>query len=434
MNGPDPHTRRSQTTGTLLAVAITICGALPTFLTSALAVQLQDDLHFGPGALGLATSVSFGVGGLTSRHMGRVVQHRGSRFGFHFSLTLAAIALMIVLVAPSYPVLVLALFVAGLGNAAAQPTANLMITEVVGRRRLGLAMGFKQSYIPIASLLGGLSVPIVAVNYGWRWAIGGAVVMCVITLAGGRRRTPGPRGKLTPVLDSTESTEPTEPTEPTGEVPTGPAMSRRGVLVLTIGGGLAAGSVTALGVFLVDAAVDAGVEPGMAGYLLAFCAACCLVGRVSAGWLADRIQGRSLYIASVNIMLLTVVGMLLLAIGDGWVFIVGAILGYLGWTWPGLFHLAVIRDSPGAVASATGTVQSGFSGGAAIGPVLLGMLVEATSYEVGWLTAAVISALGIVVVRWARRILRRDRGLPAGGPVPAAGSPPTDRRRNPAHG
>ena len=74
-----------------------------------------------------------------------------------------------------------------------------------------------------------------------------------------------------------------------------------------------------------------------------------------------------------------VAGMVLLAFSSGWLFIVGALLGYLGWTWPGLVHLAVVRDSPGAVAANSGTVQSGFSGGAAIGPLLLGVLVEATS-------------------------------------------------------
>lgn len=390
----------------MLAVAITICGALPTFLISALAVQLQDDLHFGPGALGLATSVAFGVGGLTSRWMGYWVQRRGSRFGFHFSLTFSAAALTIVVLAPSYPVLVMGLFVAGLGNSAAQPTANLMITEVVGRHRLGLAMGLKQSYIPIASLLGGLAVPIVAVQYGWRWAMVCAALLCLLTLVAGRRRTRPTRGGV--AATTAEAAE--------AAAPSGPPMSRKGVVVLTVGSALAAGSITALGVFLVDAAVDSGVEPGAAGYLLAVCAALCLVGRVGAGWLADRIHGRSLYLASANIMVLGVAGMVMLAFSSGWLFIVGALLGYLGWTWPGLVHLAVVRDSPGAVAANTGTVQSGFAGGAALGPLLIGMLVEAASYQVAWLVAAAINVLGIVVIRWARRILRRDRGLPVGRP------------------
>ncbi|MFC7492998.1 MULTISPECIES: CynX/NimT family MFS transporter [unclassified Nocardioides] len=412
MSGPDAHTRGSQATGTLLAVAVTIGGALPTFLTSALAVQLQDDLHFGPGALGLATSISFGVGGATSRPMGRLVQRRGSRFGFHLALALSTLALVVVLVAPSYAILAAGLVIAGLGNAAAQPAANLMITEMVGRHRLGLAMGIKQSYIPIASLLGGLAVPIVAVQYGWRWAIAGAAVFCVLTLLSGRRRTRG-------VGDDDRPKEPAFPDVPAApydavRVPPPPLLSRRGLLVLTVGAGLAAGSATALGVFLVDAAVDAGVDAGVAGYLLAVCAACCLVGRVVAGWLADRLTGRSLYVGSVNIMTCTVVGMVLLAFGSGWVFVAGAILGYLGWAWPGLFHLAVVRDSHGAVAAATGTVQSGFSGGAAFGPVLLGLVVETSSYRVAWLCTAVVGALGIVVIRWARRIIRRDRGLPVG--------------------
>lgn len=415
MSGPDQHSRTAQVTGTLLAVAIPICGALPTFLTSALAVQLQDDLDFGPAALGLATSVSFGMGGATSHLMGAMVQRRGSRFGFQAAVTLSTLALLLVISAPSYPFLVVGLAVAGLGNSIAQPCANLMISEMVGRRRLGLAMGFKQSYIPIASLLGGLAVPIVAVQYGWRWAMVGAAVFCVVTLFAGRVRTrPGTDLADDPITTGDGVAAP--PAAPTGASaePDTPPLSRRAIRVLTLGGGLAAGSITALGVFLVDASVDAGVDPAAAGYLLAFCAALCLAGRVSAGWLADRFPRRSLYLASANIIGLGAGGLVLLAFGTGWVFVVGAVLGYLGWTWPGLYHLAVMRDSPRLVAAATGTVQAGFAGGAALGPLFLGLLVEASSYRVAWLVTAAIAALGVVVVRWARRIIRHERGLPVG--------------------
>ena len=389
------HTPVSQLIGTLQAVALTITGALPTFLTSALAVQLQDDLDFGPAALGLATSVSFAIGGLCARPMGRIVQTRGARFGFMLGSGFSALALSVVALAPSYAVLVVGLGIGGFGNAAAQPTANLLLTEVVGPGRLGLAMGIKQSYIPIASLLGGIAVPTVAVTFGWRWAVVAGVVTSVSLAGWGTARI----GRGHPV--------PVDLGRP-GEV-----LPRQALLVLAVGGGLAAASATALGVFAVDSGVAAGLSASSAGYLLAVCSAVSLVGRVAFGWLFDRVRGRSLYVTTANLMLGTVAGMLLLAVGHSVeLFVVGAVIAYAGWTWPGLYHLAIVRDSQGAVASATGVILAGLSLGAAAGPLTIGLIAEAVSYEAAWLLAAMVGIAGAVTTRYGRRIIRRDRGMP----------------------
>lgn len=387
--------RTAQVIGTLQAVALTITGALPTFLTSALAVQVRDDLHLGPAALGFATSTLFAVSGLSARMMGNAVQARGSRFGYTLAAGLSAVSLSIVALAPTYPVLVLGMAVGGLGNSAAQPTANLLLTQVVGPRRLGLAMGIKQCYIPIASLLGGLAVPTIALVFGWRWAlVGGAALSLAIAVWGAL--TVRQRFAVTP---STGVDKPAE-------------FPRRGLVMLTVGGGMAAASATALGIFTVSSGVAAGVSPAAAGYLLAVCSALTVVSRVSLGWLADRIRGKSLYVVVANLMLTSVVGYLLLAFGGRQFFVVGALIAYFGWTWAGLFHLAVVRDSAGSVASSTGIVQTGLALGAAVGPLTLGLLAEGVSYRAAWIFAAAVGLVGVLVTRHGRRIVRLSRGLP----------------------
>jgi MFS family permease len=85
-----------------------------------------------------------------------------------------------------------------------------------------------------------------------------------------------------------------------------------------------------------------------------------------------------------------------------------------------VLHFAVIRDNRGAAASVTGFVQTGLSLGAATGPLLFGLVAQA-SYTAAWIMTAALSLAGAVTVRVSRRMVRRSRGLPV------------SRRRPPSH-
>lgn len=386
------HTTRGQVVGTIRAVALTITGALPAFLTSAMAVQMRDDLHLGPAALGIGTSILFAVSGVMSQVTGRLVQRRGIRVGYAGAAGSSAVSLAVIGVAPSYPVLVLGLAIGGIGNSFAQPTANLLLTQVVSPRRLGVAMGLKQCYIPLASLLGGIAVPTVALVFGWRWAIAGAAVICGLITAWGL--TAGERPRTTPETRFSATA---------GDTPSG--LPRAGLVILAAGGGLASAAATALGIFVVTSGVAAGISPGAAGYLLAFCSALIVISRVLLGWLADRRPGRSPYGLVANLMLGSVVGYILLAVGGREVFVAGAIVAYLGWTWAGLLHLGIVRDSIGSVARSTGVLQTGMALGAALGPLTLGFVAEAESFRAAWLVTAVIGLAAAIVTQIGRHIV-----------------------------
>ncbi len=190
-------------------------------------------------------------------------------------------------------------------------------------------------------------------------------------------------------------------------------------MVLTLGGFLGSAAATPTGVFLVDSAVAAGIGAGPAGLLFAGCSVLGLVSRVGLGWWADRHPGRSAYLSIANLLTLGSLGYALLATGAVPAFVAGGVLAYgAGWAWTGLFHFAVIRDNRGAAASVTGSVQTGLSLGAASGPLLFGLVAQA-SYPAAWLVSAALSLAGAVTVRAARRVVRRSRGLPVGGRWPS---------------
>jgi MFS family permease len=397
----------------LQGVAVSVLGVLPAFLVGALAVQIRADLDVGLGLFGLAAATLFAVSGALARPAGRLVQRLGSRRGAALAAALATTSLTVLALAGSPAALMAGLAVGGLGNAVAQPSANAVISELVTEQRLGVAFGIKQSSIPAATLLGGLAVPGVALVFGWRWAVAGAVGLAVVlllaSLAGGRDAGRGAGAARDPT------------------VARGPdrGLPRGGLVVLTLGGFLGSAAATSTGVFLVDSAVAAGIDAGPAGLLFAGCSVLGLVVRIGFGWLADRHPGRSTYLFIANLLTVGTLGYALLAAGPVPAFVAGAVLAYgAGWAWTGLFHFAVIRDNRGAAASVTGVVQTGLSLGAACGPLLFGVVAQTAAYSAAWLTAAGLSLAGAVTVRLSRRMVRRSRGMP----VPRL---PGQRRRAP---
>lgn len=387
-----PSSGRAVTT-LLQAVSVTTTGVLPAFLLGALAVQIRDDLNLGPTQLGVAAATLFAVSGILARPLGAVVQRVGAGRGMVISAGLATLALAGAGAAPSFPVLVAALFIGGTANAMAQPAANLGISRSIGSNRLGVAFGVKQSSIPAASLLGGLAVPGIALVLGWRYAFffGAMLALCLAVWVSVRGQVP--TGTTT-----------------AGDVPDR-GTPRAGMVVLTIAAGLAAAAATSLGVFLVDSMVQTGIEPSVAGLLFATAAGVGLGIRILLGALMDRMPTRSPYVLIANMLVVGVLGYLLLSVGTEVSMVIGAFLAYsAGWTWPGLLHFAVVRDNRLAAASATAVVQTGLSLGAAGGPLLFGLLVSATSYSTAWVAGGMIALTAALMFRIARRMIRTSRG------------------------
>lgn len=386
---------RGRTTVTLLqAISSTTVGVLPAYLVGALAVQIRDDLDISPAEVGVGAAILFGVTAILSTPLGVVVQRRGTSWGIITAAVLAMLAMLGIAFAPSLPVLYLALVVGGVGNAMAQPAANLGVSSAVGRSRLGLAFGIKQTAVPAATLLSGLAVPGIALILGWRWVLLFAAVAAAALLLWAAL-TRGNRGQ--PVSESDRS---------------GPdrGTPRAGLVVITIGVGIAAAAATSLGIFLIDSAVQAGLSPTAAGLMFAVSALLGLLIRIALGALMDRGTGRSPYVLVAYLLLGGAVGYVLLAAGEGPWFVVGSLLAYgAGWTWPGLVHFAVVRDNRRAAASATGILQTGVGFGGAAGPLLFGFLVQATSYGTAWITAAIAAAVSAVIFRVGRRMILTSR-------------------------
>jgi MFS family permease len=363
------------------AIGITTCVMLPVFLTGALVLPMRDELTFDRSSLGLAVGLFFAASALGSSFLGRVAQLIGATRAIRVAALVSMVALLgIGLVVRDWLTLVMFLVLAGLANALAQPAANLALSQGVPLRRQGLAFGIKQSAIPVATLLAGIAVPVFAVALGWRWAFIAGAFMALGALI------------MVPTLDR----------------PTKAVRGRLGIqraarptlLVLAISGALGAGASNAMGVFMVDAAVENGWGVSSAGILLSVGSIAALLVRLVSGWAIDRSQ----HMAQIGVAILMAtgsVGLLLLAFVPEVpaLYVLGTIIGFgAGWGWPGLLHFSVVHAHRDAAATATGFVQSGVFAGGVLGPAIFGYVVDGFSYTAAWgvgAAALLISAGGV---------------------------------------
>lgn len=379
----------------VLAVSVATAGVLPAFLTGGLAVQIKEEIGFGAAYLGLAVAIFFASAALASIVMGRLVERLGSHAGMRLAAATSALSLLCVAVlARSWTALVVCLVVGGLANAVAHPSANLSLAREVPQNRQGFSFGIKQASIPTATLLAGLAVPAVATTLGWRWAfVGGAVMAICIALS--------------------VKSEDYVPPPKTKEQREGDARYRA-LALLALGIGLGSTAATPLGAFVVGSSVESGLRVETAGLLLAAGSAFSIVVRVVFGYLADSMSGGRLRIVA-GMLAVGILGFFLLSVGLPWAVVAGTLLAFgAGWGWPGLFNFAVVHTSPGAPAAATGITQTGASSGAALGPLVFGFVVEATSYSVAWMVCGAISFAALAAILVGRRMVLRDRAVAAG--------------------
>jgi len=437
-------TSTKQPASVALAIATTTVGALPVFLTGALAVQLEAHLHVGSTAIGAAVATFFGASALSSVRGGRVAERVGPYKVLLVAVGVALIALVgIGLLVTSLGGLLACLFAAGISNGAVQPAANLLLTRAVDRHRQGLAFGVKQAAVPTATLLSGLAVPALALTAGWHaayLAAGGIAFAIWLVLAlRGRQIMPAHPAASAPLeatgRDQTPEASPAEigttnecgdgageATAGRGAVPEPERRTEgrgerqfdaRPLIPLAATMACAVAASNAMGSFVVPGAVHIGVTPGLAGLLSAAGSAFGLSARVGFGWRADNksLQGRQAADAHLKtVATLIAVGALgygALASGMTALLLPAVVLTYGGgWGYNGLFNFAIVRAYPHAPARATGVTQVGTYIGGLAGPLGFGIIVDHLGFEVGWTSCGVLAVVAVVGFTVSRRRLR----------------------------
>lgn len=393
MPSPDRGGRRALVCDVAGAAAASIVTALPVFLVSAQAVQIQADLGFGTSSLGLAVSLYYLGAAAFSITSGRFTEKVGAARVMRWSTLGAAVVLgLLAGFARSWLLLAALLVVGGVVSSATNPATNRFLGIRVRPGRQGLAFGVKQAALPGAVLIAGLAVPAVALTVGWRWAFAAAAFFAIgtalvlpkprTTVAG--RRAEGPPSRPRPLFP---------------------------LVVLAVGFGLGVFASAGMTTFLVVAAVEIGLTEFQGGLLAALAAGAAIGGRVAAGALADKL-GRARLVLVAAMLALGGAGYALLAAGSsggsGWVFVVGSVVAFgLGWGWNGVFNFALVHTYPHAPAQATGVTSTAGRLAGVAGPAVFGFIATHASFPTAWVVTCGVAIAGAAVILLARRMLLR---------------------------
>jgi MFS family permease len=353
-----------------------------------LATFIIDDLAISKSLLGWVIGTNIILAAVLSPLTGRVTDRVGGKAALIALLTLASIAFLTFGLAIAIGVLFVASGVAAVAQSGANPATNKLIGEHLPAGERGVTTGIKQSGVQAAITVAGLSLPTLAIAFGWRYAMvavaalplfGAVVAVWVIPHSGRDGSAPAGNGAL-------------------------PASTR-----WLAGYGFVFGFAGAVTFFIPLFAVESlGLDPRLGGLAVTVAAVVAFAARIL--W-ARHAEQRGEYLQPLGVMaVLGVLASVLLLMATTWPLLlwVGvAVTGASTSAWNSVGMLAVIDEAGAATGRASGVVLFGFLTGLGIGPPLYGATIDATGgYTAMWLISIGAAAATVVLV-W---VWRQRRG------------------------
>lgn len=371
-------------------------------------------LRLGQEQLGLILSIQL-LGSVAMTSVAGVLTDRfGDKAVVFWSGAVMGTALIAASLVQNFTWLVCWLLVYGLGYAAVTPAGSHAIIFFFRKAERGFAMGVRQCGVPIAGVLGSLLLPWVALRFQYRGALAVA-------------------GLLTLIACSISSALYREPRELHGERVSLRAMlaqmleiAREARLIyLTLTSMILICAQFALLGFLTLTLVHQARYPiAVAIGLFTLAQAAAVVGRLSWGWVSDRIfaGSRALPLALTCILVAIVAFAIASVNAETPVGLAAVIAIALGLTAEGWLGLCVI-----GFAEIGGEEHSGSALGlgltwtlaaAFVTPALFGALVEAHGYAASWRALALLEAVGVIPALLASRSIAIRRPELESKPVP----------------
>jgi len=136
-----------------------------------LAPFLQADLALTRGQVGLFNSAIMGGSFISLFFAGWLVDLKGERAALVWGNFIVGVSCLAVLPTHGFSTALLIFFITGIGASFATPAGSRTVMRWFPPTRRGSAMGLRQTGIPIGGALAAACLPLLALAYGWRWAI-----------------------------------------------------------------------------------------------------------------------------------------------------------------------------------------------------------------------------------------------------------------------
>lgn len=369
----------------------------------------KADFHTSTTVAGLVVSSYYGGKFLGSYFAGRISDHVGEVVVI---TTGASVAATILICAAFLPLaaLVPVLALAGLAGAGSTPAGGRLVWQTFPPNRRGLALGIRQTGVPLGGVLASCTLPAIAHATSWRTSVVSASVVAlasVVPLFALRRH-----GRL----------------EPPARIETARRPINSDVRWLTVWGCLAmTGQFVVLTYLPLDAHARAHMSLPTAGLLAAAAQASGIAGRIAWGLVSDRSPGRG---RRSLLLVLTLSSAAAVAIVFAlpresplavWL-VAAALLGMTAIGFQGLWLTMLTEVSdPQSVGAATGFAVMCTIGSVTATPVLFGAFADwlGTYRSVWLLLVAVLGVSLFPISRLQRAAVRASAGVGTGvRPVP----------------
>jgi predicted MFS family arabinose efflux permease len=146
---------------------------------AALAGFLQSDFKLTAAETGLLITASYAAPLFSLLFVGDLLDRKSERLIIGLGAVILFAGLLLAATSGVYAVLLLWLFIAGLGYSATQPGGSKSVSTWFRGDRLGLAMGIRQAGLPLGGAIAAAILPAVAATWSWRaaFAAGAAVAL-----------------------------------------------------------------------------------------------------------------------------------------------------------------------------------------------------------------------------------------------------------------
>ena len=251
------------------------------------------------------------------------------RFGPVRSLQIGGLfgaAGLLLTLAGHWPLMLLASLLMGLGYGVTAPAGSDILARSAPANRRGVIFSIKQAGMPLGGVIAGLAVPPLLAAMGWRPAlvIGALpVVLAVLLVEPLRRGIDGARDAVAR-LTLAQLLSAANVLRPFRVLKTTPKLVR--ISFAGIAFAIGQGCMFSFQATFLN--VEIGLSLAAAGTLFAATQAVGVVGRVAAGWIADRLGSGARALA-------------LLGLGSGAMLMVTALIGP-GWGWGALLTWALL--------------------------------------------------------------------------------------------
>jgi sugar phosphate permease len=317
---------------------------------------------------------------------GHLADRVGERIVCTIGLAVSAGALAGAATNPSYPVFLALLVVAGGFGSAASAASGRAVMFWFERRQRGLALGIRQTAVPLGGLVASLALPALVHAGGLRAAMlllagfSGAGAVAGLLL----REAPGVAPEEEIVSDLH------------------PLRDLRVMRLLGASTLLIVGQVAVTGFAVLFLHERHGLSTAAAAGVLAVAQVLGGAARIAAGHWSDRIGTRSLPLRVIAVGLALAL-LATAAAASGPAALAASILvlaGGLGMSWNGLSFTAATELSGHARAgAAVGVQQSALNGAGAIAPIAFAAIVAASSWQAGFAAAAACPLAAALVLR-----------------------------------